>query len=101
MTWSRDPTSVSGSISPCENVSLASYYLQLDCAPIPQVTSNNKQTNIAASPEEPLLISVVSETGEGRPYGGQQSRRRYASALCHQRSASKRQKPNASTAISA
>lgn len=90
MTWSRDLTSVGGFISPCENVSLASYYLQLDCAPIPQVTSNNKQTNIAASPEEPLLISVVSETGEGRPHGGQQSHRRYATALCHQRSVSAR-----------
>lgn len=62
MTWSRDLTSVSGFISPCENVSLACYYLQLDCGPVPQVTSNNKQTNIAASPEEPLLISVVSVT---------------------------------------
>lgn len=76
MTWSRDLTSVSGFISPCENVSLACYYLQLDWAPTPQVTTTNKQTNIAASPEEPLLISVVSVTGEGRPHGGQQGDRR-------------------------
>lgn len=66
---SCDLTSVSGFMSLCENVSLACYYLQLDCAPIPQVTSNNKSTNIAASPEEMLLIlchPTPCRHGDGR-----------------------------------
>lgn len=99
MTWSRDLTSVSGFISPCENVSLACYYLQLDCGPVPQVTSNNKQTNIAASPEEPLLIFGCLGDGEKVGLMGVSG----AAATPPPRCAvsTEHQKLNASTAISA